>query len=84
MAEAEKNRPDAVHSHGCAIAIANAKNPAVDDGLFAAELDYQACMSIAGGLLRQGILSEGDYRRTKALLLAQYRPPIGTLLAEAG
>jgi hypothetical protein len=84
MAETEKNRPDAVHDHKCTIATTNAKNPAMDDGLFDRELGYQAGLSIAEGLLLRGLLTEGDFQRTKALLLAKYRPPIGELLAEAG
>ena len=84
MAETDKNRPDAVHSNGYVIAIANAKSPAMDDGLFAAELGYQAGLSIAEGLLQQGLLTDGEAHKAKEFLLAQYRPPIGTLLAEAG
>jgi hypothetical protein len=54
------------------------------DDLFTRELDYQAGLSIVEGLLLRGLLTEGDYQRTKALLLAKYRPPIGELLAETG
>lgn len=84
MAETEKNLTDAVHSHKCTIATADTRNLAMDDGLFAVESDYQAGLSVAKGLLRRGLVTEGEFQRTKALLLEKYRPPIGTLLAEAG
>ena len=84
MAETERNRTDAVHGHGCDVAAVGAGHPAMDDGLFTVESDYQAGLSVAKGLLRQGLLTEGEFQRTKALLLEKYRPPIGTLLAEAG
>lgn len=56
----------------------------MDDGLFSRELDYQASMSIAERLLRQGLMTTGEAHKAKVILLAKYRPLIGELLAEAG
>ncbi len=56
----------------------------MDDSLFARELDYQASISIAEGLLRQGLLTDGEFHNARVLLLAKYRPLIGELVAEAG
>ena len=54
------------------------------DGLFARELDYQICISIAERLLQRGLLIDGEFHHAGELLLIKYQPPIGELLAETG
>ncbi len=44
----------------------------MDDGLFSRELDYQASMSIAERLLRQGLMTTGEAHKAKVILLAKY------------
>ncbi len=46
---------------------------------FQREKDYGAGVAIAGGLLKRGYITPGEYRRAKAALLAEYRPVIGLL-----
>ena len=46
---------------------------------FQREKDYGAGVAIAGGLLKRGYITPGEYRRAKAALLAEYRPVIGSL-----
>ena len=82
MTETEKNQIHEMHSSDPYGSIA--KSPPLNDNLFARELDYQASMSIAERLLRQGLLIKGEAHETKTLLLAKYRPLIGELLAEVG
>ena len=48
----------------------------LNDDLFARELDYQASMSIAEGLLRRGLMTDREVRKAKVILLAKYRPPM--------
>ena len=79
MTETEKNQIHEMHNpdpHGI--------SPPLIETLFARELGYQACLAITEGLLRLGLVTDGEAHKAKALLLKQYRPPIGTLLAEAG
>lgn len=56
----------------------------MDNDSFASELDYQASLSIAEGLFRANLLTDGEFMHAKALLLQKYHPPIGILLAEVG
>ena len=84
MNEADMNRTDGMHNHERNIATITAWIPPLNDDLFSRELDYQASMSIAERLLRQGFLTDGESHKAKVLLLAKYRPLIGELLAEAG
>ena len=82
MTETEKD-----HIHGMHIPEHRgsvAENPPLDDDLFTRELGYQACLSIVHKLFGSGILTVGEAHKAKGLLLAMYRPPIGTLWAEAG
>ncbi len=82
MTKTEKDQIHRMHipeHHGSV-----AENPPLDDDLFARELGYQVSLAIAEGLLRRGLLTVGEAHKAKGLLLAKYRPPIGTLLAEAG
>jgi hypothetical protein len=72
----EKHKPD---PHGSI-----AESPLLNETLFARELGYQASLAITEGLLRLGLVTDGEAHKAKELLLTQYRPPIGTLLAEAG
>jgi hypothetical protein len=84
MNETEMNWTDEMHNHEREITTATARIPSMDDDLFARELDYQASMSIADGLLRRGLMTTGEVHKAKILLLQKYRPPISELLAEAG
>ncbi len=82
MTETEKNQ---IHEKHHATDRTNiTKNPPINDELFARELHYQVCLAITEGLLRLGLVTYGEAHKAKELLLTQYRPPIGTLLAEAG
>ena len=84
MPEADMNRTDGMHNYERDIATITAWIPPLNDDLFARELDYQASMSIAEGLLRRGLMTTGEVHKAKVILLAKYRPLIGELLAEAG
>lgn len=84
MPEADMNRTDGMHNYERDIATITAWIPPLNDDLFARELDYQASMSIAEGLLQQTLLTDEEVHKAKILLLQKYRPPIGELLAEAG
>ena len=84
MTEAYMNCTDGTHNHEHDSMPTTARNPPMDEDLFARELDYQASMFIAEGLLRQGLLTKGEAHEAKTLLLAKYRPLIGELLADVG
>jgi hypothetical protein len=84
MNEADMNRADGMHNYERDTTTGSVRNSSMDNGLFARELDYQASMSIADGLLRRGLMTTGEVHKAKEILLAKYRPPIGELLAEAG
>jgi len=56
----------------------------MDNDLFASEFNYQVSLSIAEGLLRSGLLTNGEFIRARTLLLEKYHPPIGILMAEVG
>jgi hypothetical protein len=84
MPEADMNRTDGMHNYERDIATITAWIPPLNDDLFARELDYQASMSIAEGLLQQTLLTDEEVHKAKILLLQKYRPLIGELLAEAG
>ncbi len=84
MNEADMNRTEGMHNHERDITTGSARIPPLNDELFARELDYQASMSIADGLLRRGLMTTGEVHKAKVILLAKYRPLIGELLAEAG
>ena len=82
MTEAEKNQIKTMYNP--AASRSTIEEPSLNDDLFARELDYQASMSIAERLLRQGLMTTGEAHKAKVILLAKYRPLIGELLAEAG
>jgi hypothetical protein len=84
MTEIKLNRSDGMHNHERDITTTTFRMSQIDDDLFARELDYQASMSIADGLLRRGLMTTGEVHKAKVILLAKYRPLIGELLAEAG
>jgi hypothetical protein len=84
MTETNLNRTDGMHNHERDITTTTFRMSQIDDDLFARELDYQASMSIAEGLLQREILIDGEFDNARVLLLTLYRPPIGELLAEAG
>jgi len=82
MTETEKNQIHEMHypdPHGII-----AESPPLTSELFARELGYQVCLSIVDRLFGSGFLITAEVFEAKALLLEQYSPPIGTLLAEAG
>lgn len=62
----------------------NSESPPLNETLFARELGYQVCLSIADKLFGSGLLTDAEFPRAKSVLLDRFRPPIGTLLAEAG
>jgi hypothetical protein len=82
MTETKKNQIHEMHNpdpHGII-----AESPPLNENLFARELGYQVCLAITEGLLRLGLVTDGEAHKAKELLLEQYNPPIGTLLVEAG
>ena len=82
MTETEKQQIHEMHNpdpHGSI-----AESPPLNTTLFARELGYQVCLAIADRLLVLGLLTIDEAHKAKVLLLARYRPLIGTLLAEAG
>ncbi len=82
MTDTEKNQ---IHEkHHATDRTNTTKNPPINDELFARELDYQVCLAITEGLLRLGLVTGAEFHRAKSVLLERFRPPIGTLLAEAG
>ena len=48
---------------------------------FDRELRYQAALQIAMSLLKNGALSEEDFRQIKTILLEKYRPILSSLLS---
>jgi hypothetical protein len=56
----------------------------LNDNLFTRELGYQVSLSMAEYLLKSGIMTGAEFHRAKSILLERFRPPIGSLLAEAG
>jgi hypothetical protein len=47
---------------------------------FQNEMMYQATMSIARKMLRDGLISEHEYRQIDTMFIAKYQPKIGVLL----
>jgi len=43
---------------------------------------YQTTMSIARKMLKEGIVSEEEYRRIDTIFLEKYRPVFGTLFSD--
>jgi hypothetical protein len=43
---------------------------------------YQTTMSIARTMLKEGIVSEEEYRRIDTIFLEKYRPVFGTLFSD--
>ena len=52
------------------------------DEQFKAEKAFQAVMSIARAMLKQGIISVSDLARIRALMEKKYNPPIGGIIAQ--
>jgi len=50
---------------------------------FNRESDYNAVMSIARAMLKQGCITDKEYRRIDTIFLRKYRPIIGTLRAKS-
>lgn len=48
---------------------------------FKAERLYLVSCSVAKSMLREGIISEEEYKEIDTILLEKYRPVLGTLLA---
>ena len=46
-----------------------------------AERLYQMSLSVAKTMLRKGVISEEEYKQIDTILLAKYRPILGTLLS---
>lgn len=82
MTEIEKHQTHEMHH--ATDRTNTTKNPPINYDLFARELYYQVCLAITEGLLQLGLMTDGEAHKAKELLLTQYRPPIGSLLAEAG
>lgn len=49
---------------------------------FVKEKLYQATMSMVRKMLREGLISEEEYRQIDTIFLAKYRPVIGTLFSD--
>ncbi len=47
---------------------------------FRRETEYQTTMSIAQAMMKNGIISQGDYDKIKALMIQKYSPLIGSLV----
>lgn len=54
---------------------------AMSEQEFDREKRYQAAMQIADALLKNGSVSEEEYRQIKTKLLEKYRPTLSTLLS---
>ena len=52
------------------------------DAAFRAELQYQTAVSIAKNFLAQGLLTQEEYAVIDTKLVADFKPPLGTLLSE--
>ena len=48
---------------------------------FRAELRYRMSLSVAGTMLKEGVITEEEYRQIDTILLEKHRPILGTLLA---
>ncbi len=44
---------------------------------------YQATMGIARNMLKNGVISEEEYRQIDTIFLEKYRPVFGTLFSES-
>lgn len=49
---------------------------------FENELHYQTTMSMVRKMLRDGLITEKEYRQIDTMFIAKYQPKIGTLLSE--
>ena len=49
---------------------------------FQNEMMYQATMSIARKMLRDGLISEDEYRQIDTMLIEKYQPKIGVLFVD--
>ncbi len=49
---------------------------------FANELMYQTTMSAVRKMLRDGLISDKEYRRIDTMFREKYQPKIGTLLSD--
>ena len=49
------------------------------DGQFEAERKYQAGMSIARRMLKEGILREDEYRKAESIMRERHKPAIGAV-----
>lgn len=49
---------------------------------FENELHYQITMSMVRKMLRDGLITEKEYRQIDTMFIAKYQPKIGTLLSE--
>ena len=49
---------------------------------FEREKLYQATMNVFAGMLKKGLITEGQYAIIDTKLLEKYRPLLGTLFAE--
>ena len=53
----------------------------MSDERFQCEARYQASLSIAKAMLRNGLISQEEFDKIDDFLLEKYCPPIGTLFA---
>lgn len=53
----------------------------MDDKNFEAEMMYRVSVSLAREMKRKGLATEEEYQMMDKLLLEEYRPALGTLLA---
>lgn len=82
MTETEKHQIHEMHNPDPLGIIA--ENPPLNENLFARELGYQVCLTITDRLLGLELLTGAEFHKAKSVLLERFRPPIGSLLAEAG
>lgn len=53
----------------------------MSDEHFQREARYQASLSIAKAMLRQGLISRYEFEKIEGFLLDKYRPVLGSLFA---
>ena len=56
----------------------------MENSRFRDELLFQVSMKMARSMLKQGMISEKDYKEIRQVFLEKYDPPTGTLLSEIG
>ena len=64
--------------------LATTRSLQVNNEQFSSELDYQVSLALAETLLKSGLLSNEEFIKTRAMLLKEYNPVLGSLFAQIG